>query len=71
MDGLIGISYHDQFGSISIGSPLYISTTAGNVSETAPTNSGEIVRLVGHNIYENSSNYAVIRFQPDNTWIEL
>jgi hypothetical protein len=71
LDGLIGISYHDQFGTISIGSPLYVSTTAGNVSEAAPSNSGEIVRLVGHNIYENSSNYAVIRFQPDNTWIEL
>jgi hypothetical protein len=71
LDGLIGISYHDQFGTISIGAPLYVSTTAGNVSEAAPTNSGEIIRLVGHNIYENSSNYAVIRFQPDNSWIEL
>jgi hypothetical protein len=71
LDGLIGISYHDQFGNIKSGLPLYISTTAGNVSETAPTTAGEFVRLVGHNIYENSSNYAVIRFQPDNTWIEL
>jgi hypothetical protein len=71
LDGLIGISYHDQFGTITSGAPLYVSTTAGNVSEAPPSNSGEIVRLVGHNIYENSSNYAVIRFQPDNTWLEL
>jgi hypothetical protein len=71
LDGLIGISYIDQFGTITSGAPLYISTTAGYVSEAAPTGTGEIVRLVGHNIYENSSNYAVIRFQPDNSWIEL
>ena len=69
-------AYHDQVATPATpGSPLYISTTAGNVTETAPTGTGDVVRLIGHNIYGGAGgrgpDVAVIRFKPDNTWIEL
>ena len=67
-------TYHDQITApAKAGAPLYVSTTAGNVTQVAPTGSGDIVRLIGHNIYGQSgrANVAVIRFKPDNTWVEL
>jgi hypothetical protein len=71
LDGLIGTESHKQVSSAVPGLPLYIDTTAGIVTETAPSGSGEIVRLIGHNIYDAGSSTVIIRFQPDNTWIEL
>jgi hypothetical protein len=67
-------SNHDQISiPASPGAPLYVSTNAGKVTEVAPAVSGDIVRLVGHNVWSATSpqNTAIIRFQPDNTWIEL
>ena len=75
IDGIIALkSNHDQISiPASPGAPLYVSTNAGNVTEVAPAVSGDIVRLVGHNVWSATSpqNTAIIRFQPDNTWIEL
>jgi len=57
-----------------MGIPLYLSTSGGVITETAPTGSGEIVRIIGYTFW-NTSNQSnslfVIRFDPDNTWIEL
>jgi hypothetical protein len=67
-------TYHDQLNSpASPGAPIYISTTAGNVTQTAPTGTGKVVRLVGHNLYGTTgrSAAAIIRFKPDATWIQL
>jgi hypothetical protein len=66
--------YHDQVASpASPGAPLYISTNAGYVTQTAPTGTGKVVRLIGHNLYGASgrSNVAIVRFKPDATWIQL
>ena len=71
LDGIIAIDFHDQLSGTTPGRPLYISTNAGYVTETAPSTTGEFVRLVGHNIYEPGLGLVVIRFQPDNTWLEL
>lgn len=75
IDGIIALkSNHDQISvPAAPGAPLFVSTNAGNVTEVAPAVSGDIVRLVGHNIWSATSpaNTAVIRFQPDATWIEL
>lgn len=75
IDGIIALkSNHDQISiPASPGAPLYVSTNAGNVTEVAPSGTGDIVRLVGHNIWSATipQNTAIIRFQPDNTWIEL
>jgi hypothetical protein len=74
LDGIIITSEHTQSGTAASGAPLYIETSAtgsaGSVTEVAPSATGEVVRLIGHNIYDTSAG-VVIRFQPDNTWIEL
>jgi hypothetical protein len=75
IDGIIALkSNHDQISiPASAGAPIYVSTNAGNVTEVAPSGTGDIVRLVGHNVWSATSpqNTAIIKFQPDNTWIEL
>ena len=55
------------------GAPLYASTTNGRITEIAPSSSGNIVKIIGHNISSVSGeeDIAVVRFKPDNSWIEL
>tara|TARA_R110002050_G_scaffold192014_9_gene326946 strand:+ start:1002 stop:1442 length:441 start_codon:yes stop_codon:yes gene_type:complete len=48
------------------GSPLYLSTSAGLLSSSAPTAVGDVVRIVGYNIASTK-----IWFNPDNTSIIL
>ena len=50
------------------GDRLYISATAGTVTNTQPTTSGYIVRIVGY-VLDGNTNY--IYFCPDTNWIEL
>jgi len=57
---------HDASHGFTIGSPLYISTTAGAISNTAPSGSGDSVRVVGYAIDSNH-----IYFCPDNTWVKV
>ena len=71
LDGIIHTSYHAQAQSATPGLALYIDTNPGRITETAPLNVGEFVRVVGHNIHDNSSGVVAIRFKPDNTWLEL
>jgi hypothetical protein len=72
LSGTISTTYHDQVATPATpGLPLYISTTAGNVTQTQPTGTGDVVRLIGHNfvgISGGRANVAVIFFQPDKTW---
>ncbi len=57
---------HDATHGFTIGAPLYISTTAGAISNTAPSGSGDSVRVVGYAIDSNH-----IYFCPDNTWVKV
>lgn len=50
------------------GTPVYMSTTAGAVTTTAPSTAGDFVRVVGYVV--DASN-RTIYFKPDNTWLEL
>ena len=52
----------------SDGDVLYVSTTAGKVSATAPSATGDVVRVVGYALDTSESQ---IWFNPDNTWVEL
>ena len=52
------------------GLPLYVSTTAGHFDFTAPSDSGDIVRIVGYAIDDHSSD-VLVYFNPDKTWIEI
>lgn len=52
--------------SSSIGDIVYLDTTAGAVTTTAPTGSGNVVRIVGH-VVKPSAN--MIYFNPSSDWI--
>ena len=52
------------------GLPVYVSTTAGHFDFTAPSGSGDIVRIVGYAIDDDSGD-VLIYFKPDNTWVEI
>ena len=65
VNGLYNLSY-DPGGSR--GDPLYISGTVGLITSTAPTGTGDIVRIVGYKMHATSG---LIFFNPDNTWVEL
>jgi hypothetical protein len=52
----------------TIGAPLYVSVTPGDFSQTAPTGTGDIVRIIG---YVQSATQDQIYFCPDTTWVEI
>jgi hypothetical protein len=52
--------------SLTIGAPVYLSTTANTITSTQPTGSGNIVRVVGYAIAADE-----IYFNPSQDWIEL
>jgi hypothetical protein len=56
------------------GTPLFIKTTYGQMSNLAPSQSGNVVRIVGNtfwNIDYQPYGVNIIYFNPDNTWIQL
>ena len=52
------------------GLPLFLSTTAGHFDFTAPSSSGDFVRIVGYAIDEHSGDILVY-FNPDSTFVEI
>ena len=52
----------------STGDVLYIGLTTGTITNTPPTQVGEVVRIVGYSI---DGTNEVIYFSPDNTWVEI
>ena len=51
-----------------VGNPIYVKTTAGGISASAPTASGDFVRVIGYCL---DDTHGVIYFNPDNTWVEI
>jgi hypothetical protein len=68
--GFYNTTYHDQYTSAGAGKPVYISPTAGNVTEVAPSSSGQHVRVVGYNFY-SSGDDTTVYFDPDATWVTI
>lgn len=56
----------DALHGFTIGAPLYVSNTSGLFTNTAPTGTGDYVRVVGYAIDADH-----IYFNPDNTWVQL
>jgi predicted deacetylase len=50
------------------GAALYVSTTAGEMTQTQPTASGDISRVIGYAV--SSSTGKVIYFNPSGDWVE-
>jgi hypothetical protein len=57
-------------GMSTTGAKLYLTNSigSGDFSQTAPSNPGEMVRIVG---YVASIGSDIMWFSPDNTWVEL
>jgi len=69
-DGLLVKGFfraHTYLSNFSGGKAVYISTTAGGMNTTAPSGTGDFVRVVGYCTNAND----VIYFNPSSTWIEL
>jgi len=54
------------FPTLTVATPVFMSETAGDITNTAPSTSGAIVRDLG---YGNTGDE--LQFQPSNDWIEL
>jgi hypothetical protein len=54
------------FTSFTEGDVLYLSTTGGQITNTAPSSGGEVVRIVGYYVDDYT-----IYFNPDPTYIVL
>ena len=61
---LQGIATLEGHG-FTVSQPLYVSTTPGSLTTTAPSGNGNYVRIVGYAIDADT-----IYFDPDKTWIE-
>tara|TARA_R100000700_G_scaffold13625_1_gene19344 strand:+ start:128 stop:1234 length:1107 start_codon:yes stop_codon:yes gene_type:complete len=58
-----------------VGEILYISTTAGRLQSSAPSGSGDIVRVAGYKLRNidgwNDDSETQIWFNPDSAWVEI
>jgi len=68
LEGAVKLGSNTGFSGASKGDVLYLSTTGGEVTTTAPSGTGDIVRVVGYVIDATNGE---IYFNPDNTWLEL
>ena len=74
LNGFVSSVFVGDPTTIVEGAPLYLSTIGGKIQDYPPTQAGEVVRIVGHTFWNEtnqSNSRVVIRFNPDNTWIEL
>jgi len=74
IEGDIGVSDDASKGAYVVGAdyglPVYVSTSDNQMTTTAPSGAGSIVRIVGH-IYYNSTtdvNWWTMKFRPSNDW---
>ena len=56
----------DAGWSWAVGNPIYVSCTAGGLTQTAPSGSGDQVRKIGHAL-----SSTIIIFNPDATILEI
>lgn len=63
---LPGTFVRDDTWDYTIGAVLYVDTTPGPPTETAPSGSGDFVRVVGY-----AYTADIIYFDPSGTWVEI
>ena len=68
IEGVIKLSSNTGFSGASAGDVLYLSTTAGELTTTAPSTAGEYVRVCGYVV--NASTNEVF-FSPSRDWTAL
>ena len=57
-------------GTAQVGYPVFVSTTAGEYTFTAPSGTSDFVRIVGYCLDTHTSD-VLLYFNPDSTWIEI
>jgi hypothetical protein len=68
-EGMLVRGYIRNSGFVTnTGDIVYISTTAGEVTTTAPSGSGDVIRIIGYSI---DGTNEIIYFSPDNSWVEV
>ena len=68
-DGMLVRGYIRNSGfTTNTGEIVYVSTTAGDVTTTAPSSSGDVIRIIGYSI---DGTNEIIYFSPDNSWVEI
>jgi hypothetical protein len=65
LDGLYSTTFTD--GITTVGDPVYISETQGNVTGAAPTTAASVVKGVGQTVGLNGTTYT-INFRPDTSY---
>ena len=63
-----GYARSGAYSGGTIGGILYVSTTAGLVTQTAPSATGDVIRIVGYQIDVTND---IIYFDPSKDWILL
>ena len=61
------VTLYDINGTEDHGAKLYLHTTDGEASVTAP-GSGNVVRVLGYNLHNTNDS---VYFNPDNSWVEV
>jgi len=72
-DGIL-VRGHARLAGYSVladGGKCYISSTNGDMTTTAPSGSGNYLRIVGYVVDQVALSYGHIYFCPDNTWTEI
>lgn len=59
-----GVVRNDGWTWSGAGKTLYVSTTAGGMTETAPSGASDVIRVVGYTLSDDA-----IYFNPDNAWV--
>lgn len=67
IEGAVKLASNQGFSTAGKGAPLYIGDS-GNLVDTAPSGTGDIVRVVGH-VLDAANSF--VYFRPDNTWIKI
>jgi hypothetical protein len=57
-------------GTPALGQPLYLGAS-GTITVTAPSTSGDIVRVIGHYMGEEQGGGSLVYFDPSNDWVEV
>ena len=74
-EGFMSILSTNVGGTYVDGNPLYLDpSNTGDLTFTAPSATGDIVRIVGHAIDSISAaraTYYIVYFRPSSDWIEL
>ena len=70
-DGILlrGFVRVGAYSTLGTGQPLFISTTPGAMTATAPSAADDYVRIVGYGLKNLQTN--TIYFNPESTWIKI